>query len=220
MLSIGPWLGFRSFKPLKAQTELACVGAPVSTPEPEKGTPAVPGGPVTSPARAAPVLRPATTAAQIVAANILRIVCLPLLMDAPMASAAKEEPNLADEASSTASGGKSASPFRSSLLEAPRPFPRRRPRQGRQAGTSRRKANLRSRTLAQTVCSAARAMMFSTAGEEATTEAAGRELTPASTAKHSCIAIRPMSGNSDVGASRRPHREGRKKSVRPDSFLR
>src|SRR6266511_2360289 len=67
-----------SFNPLKAQIELACAGAPVLLPEPEKATPGVPGGPATSPAKAAPALRPATTAAQIAAANVFRIMCLPV----------------------------------------------------------------------------------------------------------------------------------------------
>jgi len=42
-----------SFSPLKAQIELACVGAPVLLPEPENASPGVPGGPATSPAKAA-----------------------------------------------------------------------------------------------------------------------------------------------------------------------
>src|SRR5215218_10422665 len=70
MLSIGPCAGFRSFSPLKAQIELALSGAPVSTPEPENGTPGVPGGPVTSPANAAPAPGPATAAAHTAAASI------------------------------------------------------------------------------------------------------------------------------------------------------
>jgi hypothetical protein len=81
MLSIGPCSGFKSFNPLKAQIELACAGAPVSTPEPEKATSGVPGGPVTSPARAALVLIPVTATAKTVAASkrILRIFRIPYL---------------------------------------------------------------------------------------------------------------------------------------------
>src|SRR5215211_7791359 len=70
MLSIGPCAGFRSFSPLKAQIELALSGAPVSTPEPENGTPGVPGGPVTSPANAAPALGPAIATAHTAAASM------------------------------------------------------------------------------------------------------------------------------------------------------
>lgn len=73
MLSIGPWFGFMSFNPLKAQIELALLNAPVCFPEPENATPGVPGGPATSPARAALALRPATMAAHIAAAKVLRI---------------------------------------------------------------------------------------------------------------------------------------------------
>jgi hypothetical protein len=50
----------------------------VRLPEPEKATPGVPGGPCTSPAKAAPALSPATTAAQIATANLLRM-SLPFL---------------------------------------------------------------------------------------------------------------------------------------------
>src|SRR5215203_1157986 len=70
MLLIGPCAGSRSFNPLYAQIELALSGAPVSTPEPENGTPGVPGGPVTSPANAAPALGPATATAHTAAASI------------------------------------------------------------------------------------------------------------------------------------------------------
>jgi hypothetical protein len=62
MLSIGPCAGFMSLSPLKAQTELAWAGAPVLTPEPENGTPGVPGRPVTSPAEATPALAHASAA--------------------------------------------------------------------------------------------------------------------------------------------------------------
>jgi hypothetical protein len=64
MKTIWPWSGFMSFNPLKAQIELACVGAPVLLPEPEKGAPGVPEGPATSPAKAAVAPAPATAAAQ------------------------------------------------------------------------------------------------------------------------------------------------------------
>src|SRR6187397_9631 len=46
-----------SFSPLKAQIELAFSNAPVRWPEPENGWSGVPGGPVTSPATAAPTVR-------------------------------------------------------------------------------------------------------------------------------------------------------------------
>ena len=69
MNSIWPWAGFMSFSPLKAQIELACAGAPVLTPEPENATPGVPGGPVTSPAEAAPAPAPARTAPHAAAAK-------------------------------------------------------------------------------------------------------------------------------------------------------
>jgi hypothetical protein len=49
---------------------LALVRAPVGLPEPEKGMPGVPGGPCTSPARAALVVSAATMAAQIAAASL------------------------------------------------------------------------------------------------------------------------------------------------------
>jgi hypothetical protein len=69
MNSIWPWAGFMSFSPLKAQIELAFTRAPVLTPEPENATPGVPGGPVTSPAEAAPALAPATAAPHTAAAK-------------------------------------------------------------------------------------------------------------------------------------------------------
>src|SRR5919108_1126005 len=62
-----------SFNPLYAQIEFAFAGAPVLLPEPENATPGVPGGPCTSPAKAALVMRAATMAAQIAAASCLRI---------------------------------------------------------------------------------------------------------------------------------------------------
>jgi len=62
MLSIGPWSGFMSFSPLYEQIDCECAGAPVRTPEPENGTPGVPGAPVTSPAHATPPLQPSATA--------------------------------------------------------------------------------------------------------------------------------------------------------------
>jgi hypothetical protein len=69
MLLIGPCSGFMSFKPLYAQIELACAGAPVRTPEPENATPGVPGGPVTSPAEATPALAPTIATEQAAAAT-------------------------------------------------------------------------------------------------------------------------------------------------------
>jgi len=77
MLLIGPWLGFMSFNPLYAQIELACSGAPVLLPEPENGTPGVPGGPATSPARAA--LAPAIRAAAHSAAARIDLLPIPYL---------------------------------------------------------------------------------------------------------------------------------------------
>jgi hypothetical protein len=78
MLLIGPWAGFMSFKPLKAQIELACAGAPVRFPEPENATPGVPGGPCTSPADAALAPAPATATAQLaVASKYLTRMSLP-----------------------------------------------------------------------------------------------------------------------------------------------
>src|SRR6266496_203344 len=62
-----------SFKPLKAQIELALENAPVCFPEPDPATPGVPGGPATSPARATSPLRPATAIAQTMTANVLRM---------------------------------------------------------------------------------------------------------------------------------------------------
>src|SRR5919198_5771474 len=62
-----------SFSPLYAQIELAFARAPVGSPEPEKATPGVPGGPFTSPARAALAVSAVTIAAQIAAASFLRI---------------------------------------------------------------------------------------------------------------------------------------------------
>ena len=59
-----------SFNPLKAQIELAFANAPVCFPEPEPAAPGVPGGPCTSPARAAPALRPASATAQTAVTNI------------------------------------------------------------------------------------------------------------------------------------------------------
>jgi hypothetical protein len=62
----------------------------VRLPEPESATPGSPGGPCTSPARAPLAPRPAKTAAQIAAASLYRIVCLPSL-GRPMASTAVQE---------------------------------------------------------------------------------------------------------------------------------
>jgi hypothetical protein len=67
MLVIGPFT--MSFNPLNEQIEFEFVGAPVLTPEPEPGTPGVPGLPVTSPANAALVLPPTRTTAKNAAAS-------------------------------------------------------------------------------------------------------------------------------------------------------
>jgi hypothetical protein len=77
---IGPWLGFMSFNPLYEQIDCECAGAPVRTPEPENGTPGVPGGPMTSPAKALLALRAVTIAAPIAAATFLRMWVLPFLV--------------------------------------------------------------------------------------------------------------------------------------------
>src|SRR5436305_12826366 len=77
MLSVGPWPTIRSFSPEKAHAELACSGAAVRPDVPGMGEGAgglgVPGGPLTSPATAAPALRTTTKAAQITAATFLRM---------------------------------------------------------------------------------------------------------------------------------------------------
>ncbi len=82
--SIGPSAGFMSFSPEKAQIELAWATAPVGVfPEPENGTPAVPGGPLTSPATAALALAPARAAVQTAtASNGLLIIVYPFTADA------------------------------------------------------------------------------------------------------------------------------------------
>lgn len=69
MLSIGPSSGFISFSPLNEQIEFAWSGASVGTPEPEPGTPGVPGGPITSPAKAALALPPTTAVEQTATAH-------------------------------------------------------------------------------------------------------------------------------------------------------
>jgi hypothetical protein len=74
MKSIGPWPTIMSFRPEKEQIEFECAGAAVamaSTCSCVRGP--VPGGPLTSPAKAAPAVRLKKTAAQIPAANFLRI---------------------------------------------------------------------------------------------------------------------------------------------------
>jgi hypothetical protein len=74
MKSIGPWPTIMSFRPEKEQIEFECAGAAVamaSTCSCVRGP--VPGGPLTSPAKAAPAVRLKKTAAQIPAANLLRI---------------------------------------------------------------------------------------------------------------------------------------------------
>jgi hypothetical protein len=87
MLLIGPWSGFMSFSPLYAQIELACAGAPVLFPEPEKATPGVPGGPCTSPANAAPAPTPTNAAAQSAASiDLVRITYLPLCVMDPLST--------------------------------------------------------------------------------------------------------------------------------------
>ena len=82
--SIGPSAGFMSFSPEKAQIELAWATAPVGVfPEPENGTPAVPGGPLTSPATAALALAPARAAVQTAtASNGFLIIVYPFTADA------------------------------------------------------------------------------------------------------------------------------------------
>jgi len=62
MASIGPFT--MSFNPLNEQIEFECAGAPVFTPEPDPGTPGVPGPPLTSPANAALELPPTRTTAK------------------------------------------------------------------------------------------------------------------------------------------------------------
>jgi hypothetical protein len=74
MKSVGPWPTIMSFRPEKEQIEFECAGAAVamaSTCSCVRGS--VPGGPLTSPAKAAPAVRLKQTAAQIPAANFLRI---------------------------------------------------------------------------------------------------------------------------------------------------
>jgi hypothetical protein len=83
---IGPCAGFMSFNPLKAQIELAFANAPVGFPDPENATSGVPGGPCTSPARAALALRHATAAAQIAAANVLRMTSSPFVLSPKLAT--------------------------------------------------------------------------------------------------------------------------------------
>jgi hypothetical protein len=67
MLVTGPLI--MSFRPLKEQIEFECAGAPVLTPEPDPGTPGVPGLPVTSPAKAGLELPPTSTTAKNAAAS-------------------------------------------------------------------------------------------------------------------------------------------------------
>jgi hypothetical protein len=72
-----------SLSPEKAQIELAWAGAPVGTPDPEFGTPGVPGGPITSPAKAAFAPSPATAAAHsTVASDLLSILSSPVEVEA------------------------------------------------------------------------------------------------------------------------------------------
>src|SRR6266496_3587709 len=86
---IGPWSGFMSFNPLKAQIEMAFSNAPVWSPEPENGTSGVPRGPCTSPARAAPAPAPATATAHTAAAkkDFVRMFS-PLLKSTPVLASA------------------------------------------------------------------------------------------------------------------------------------
>ena len=88
---IGPCAGFMSFNPLKAQIELAFSNAPVWFPEPENGTSGVPGGPCTSPARAAPAPAPATATAHTAAAkkDFARMFS-PLLKSTPVLASAPQ----------------------------------------------------------------------------------------------------------------------------------
>jgi hypothetical protein len=69
-----------SFCPEKEQIELEFVTAPVGFPWLENGTFGVPGGPVTSPARAELALAPASAAVQTATASndFLRIGFLPI----------------------------------------------------------------------------------------------------------------------------------------------
>jgi hypothetical protein len=82
MKSVGPLT--KSFSPEKEQIELACdvsLGVP--------GWVTLPGGPVTSPAKAAPALAPATATAHTAAANIdfFRSMILPHSKWTPVAVA-------------------------------------------------------------------------------------------------------------------------------------
>ena len=78
LLVIGP--PRKSFRPEKAQIELACAGAAVSLPT--EGVPPV-EGPCTSPASAALAPTPITAAAQVATANsrVLPTIYLPLVVD-------------------------------------------------------------------------------------------------------------------------------------------
>jgi hypothetical protein len=60
----------KSFSPENAQIELACAGAAVGVCEPEPTTPTVPGGPITSPARAEPAPTAITASPQTMVASI------------------------------------------------------------------------------------------------------------------------------------------------------
>jgi hypothetical protein len=64
MTSICPFFSRKSFSPEKAQIELACLGAAVSSSEPDPKTSGVPGGPFTSPPNAAPALVPTMATAE------------------------------------------------------------------------------------------------------------------------------------------------------------
>jgi len=70
-----------SFNPLYEQIEFECAGAPVRLPEPEPATPGVPGGPCTSPARAAPAptAENAATHSSVTKRDFNRILPPPLL---------------------------------------------------------------------------------------------------------------------------------------------
>ena len=68
---IWPFFARKSLRPEKAQIELECVGACVSSSEPEPILPGIPGGPFTSPAKAGPVLAPTSASVHVAAASLL-----------------------------------------------------------------------------------------------------------------------------------------------------
>jgi uncharacterized membrane protein YfcA len=85
MVSVGPWPTIMSFSPEKAQIEFAWSRTPVGPDVPGigigfVGVLGVPGGPFTSPAKAALALAPARAAVQTATASndFLRITYLPI----------------------------------------------------------------------------------------------------------------------------------------------